>query len=119
MLANKKGGSIMRRSLYSTTLVLAVIFSLTIIAAQSWSAERVYQMRGEVAAIDLQHKTVVVEVPVKGGKMLTVGGPLSTDALLKKDGRSVDLSDFHAGEKVTVKWKVTKQTHLILSLRAP
>jgi hypothetical protein len=75
-------------------------------------------MRGEVAAIDLQHKTVVVEVPVKGEKMLTVGGQLSPDALLKKGGKKVELAGFKVGDHVWVKWKVTEKTHVILSLKA-
>jgi hypothetical protein len=75
-------------------------------------------MKGEVAAIDLEHNMVVVEVPVKGGQMLTVGGPLSSEVLLQKGGKEVKLADFKVGEQVWVKWRLTDKTHVILSLKA-
>jgi len=107
----------MKKSGYIITLALAIIFSLSFYRAQSWAGERIYQMSGEVAAIDLGHNTAVVEIPL-AGKMLTVGGPLSSKAVLKRGGQSVGLSDFQVGDRVIVKWEVTEQGHVILSLNA-
>jgi len=108
----------MKTSTYITAIAGAIILCLCFLGAQSWSAGPVYQMKGEAAAVDLEHNTVVVEVPVKGGQMLTVGGPLSSEALLQKGGRKADLADFKVGDQVWVKWRLTDKTHVILSLKA-
>ncbi len=75
-----------------------------------------YTMTGKIAAIDLQHDTVVVEVPVKGNQMLTVGGPLVSDAKLRKGGEATDLNQFNVGESVSVTWQKTDETLLIHGL---
>lgn len=79
-------------------------------------------MVGEITAIDLMNKTVVVEVPVGktafGEQLFTVGGPLASDAELIKGSRSAKLGDFKVGDRVTVKWKPIETGHLILSLQA-
>jgi hypothetical protein len=98
-------------------IVLAIIFSLSFCGAQCWSAEKIYQMAGDISAIDLEYNTVVVEVPLKG-KMLTVGGQLSSEAVLKKGGHLVNLSEFNTGDRVMVKWKLTEEGHTILLLNA-
>jgi len=108
----------MKTSTYITAMAGAILITLCLLGAQSWSAGPVYQMKGEVAAIDLEYNTVVVEVPVKGGQMLTVGGPLSSEALLQKGGKKVGLADFKVGEQVWVKWRLTDKTHVILFLKA-
>lgn len=107
----------MRRSGYVTALVLTVIFSFSIACGHSWAGERIYQMTGDITAIDLEYNTVVVEVPL-AGKSFTVGGPLSSEAVLRRDAQTADLSDFHIGDRVIVRWKATEQGHVILSLRA-
>jgi len=107
----------MNRSPYFTTLVLAVIFSISFSGAQCWAGERKYKMTGDITAIDLTHNTVVIEVPL-AGKMFTVGGPLSSKAILKKGGQSVGLADFRVGDRVIVIWESIEQGHLILSLKA-
>jgi hypothetical protein len=105
----------MKRSSY--LIVVAIIFSISFCGAQCWAAERIHQMAGDITAIDHEYNTVVVEVPHKG-RMLTVGGELSSDAVLKKGGQVVSLLYFHVGERVMVKWKVTKQGLTILALTA-
>ena len=79
--------------------------------------ERKCLMSGEITAIDLNYKTVVIEVPL-GERMFTVGGPFSSEAVLKRGGLLVDLADFQVGGRVIVEWKVTEQGHLILVLKA-
>ncbi|MBW1691373.1 MAG: hypothetical protein JRI71_11520 [Deltaproteobacteria bacterium] len=112
----------MRRSIVSLTLAVGVMFFLSSFAAQSWADKGVVKMVGEITAIDLTHRTVVVEVPVGkavfGEQLFTVGGPLSHDAELKRGGRSAKLEDFHIGDRVTVLWKTIETGHLILSLKA-
>ncbi len=107
----------MKRSPYFTTLLLAVIFSFSFSGAQSWAGEKKYRMTGDITAIDLTHNTVVIEVPL-AGKTFTVGGALSSEAILKRGGQSVGLADFQVGDRVIVIWEATEQGHLILSLKA-
>ena len=57
----------MKTTTYITAVVGAMLITLCLLGAQSWSAGPAYQMKGKAAAIDLEHNTVVVEVPVKGG----------------------------------------------------
>jgi hypothetical protein len=105
----------MKRSAYLMTLVLALMFFLSFSSTQSWAGKRIYQMSGDITAIDLDYHTVVVEVPL-AGKSLTVGGPLSSEAVLKRGSKSVGLEDFRVGDRVTVKWEIAEQGHIILSL---
>jgi hypothetical protein len=98
-------------------IVLPIVFSLCLFGAQSWASERIYQMVGDITAIDLKYNTVVVEVPL-AGKTFTIGGPLSSEAVLERAGQSVALADFEQGDRVTVKWEATGEGHLILLLRA-
>jgi hypothetical protein len=107
----------MKRSPYITALMLAVILSLLFAGAQSWAGEKKYRMTGDITAIDLSHNAVVIEVPL-AGKMFTVGGALSSEAILKRGGQSVGLADFQVGDRVIVIWEATEQGHLILSLKA-
>jgi ABC-type Fe3+-hydroxamate transport system substrate-binding protein len=107
----------MKRPVWFATLVLAVIFLLCFSGSESMAAEKVFKMAGEIAAIDLDHNTVIVEVPV-GERLFTVGGPLSPEAVLKRGGQSVGLADFRTGDRVTVTWEATERGHLILSLKA-
>jgi len=112
----------MRRSIVFTALLVGVLCFLTLFAAQSWAEKGIVKMVGEIAAIDLMHRTVVVEVPVGkavvGEQLFTVGGPLSPDAELKRGGRSAKLEDFNVGDQVTVLWKTIDTGHLIFSLEA-
>ena len=105
----------MKRSSY--IIVLATIFSLSLFGAQSWASERIYQMVGDITAIDLEYNTVVVEVPL-AATSFTIGGPLSSEAVLERAGQSVALADFQEGDRVTVKWEATGEGHVILLLRA-
>jgi len=105
----------MKRSLYFITLVVAAIFSLSFSGAQCWAGEEKYKMTGDITAIDLSHNTVVIEVPLVG-KTFTVGGALSSKAVLKRGGQSAGLADFLVGDRVIVIWEAIEQGHLILSL---
>jgi len=98
-------------------VVVAVVFSLYFSGTRCWAGEKKYLMGGEITAIDLDYKTVVIEVPI-GERMFTVGGPLSSEAVLKRGGLLVDLVNFQVGDRVTVEWKVSEQGHLILVLKA-
>jgi len=83
--------------------------------ARSWASESIYQMTGDITAIELEYNTVVIEVPMVG-KTFTVGGPLSWKAILKKGHQVVGLSTFQVGDRVKVKWEATEKGHVILSL---
>jgi hypothetical protein len=112
----------MKRSTVLTALAIALMFCLTWFTTQSSASKEIIKMVGKITAIDLMHKTVVVDVPV--GKtaseehIFTVGGPLAPDAKLIKGSRSAKLKDFEVGDRVTVIWKPIETGHLILSLKA-
>ena len=76
-----------------------------------------YVMAGNITAIDLDHQTVVIEVPL-ASKMFTVAGPLASDAKLSKKMKTADLDDFMVGERVTVRWHSTSSGHVIDGLAA-
>ena len=59
----------------------------------------------------------MVEVPLEE-KMFTVGGPLGPSAILKKTGKSANLSDFIVGQTVQVRWKPTEKGHVIIRLES-
>ena len=63
------------------------------------------------------YNTVVIEVPVQG-RLFTVAGPLSSEAILRKSGRPATLTDFVIGDQVTVKWRATDKGHIIEMLEA-
>jgi hypothetical protein len=54
----------MRRTIVFLALAVGVIWFMISSASQSWAGEGIVKMVGEITAIDLGHKTVVVEVPV-------------------------------------------------------
>ena len=107
----------MQKVIRSTAILAAVVFSfvLTSALAANAAATRVYSNRGTISGIDLNHDTIVVEVPVRGDQM-TVGGPLVKGAKLMKNGQPVQLKDFKDGESVWVKWQYTKTGLYILDV---
>lgn len=98
------------------TICLVLLFLFFASTALGASPE-VYTHSGEIAAIDLQHGTVVVEVPVEQGA-LTVGGPLIPAATLRKGEQRARLDDFSVGEQVQISWEKTDETLLIHRLVA-
>jgi hypothetical protein len=57
-------------------------------------------MAGDITAIDLKYNTVLVEVPL-AGKTFTVGGPLSSKAVLERGGQSAALLDYRLTGEAT------------------
>jgi hypothetical protein len=99
-------------------MIVTMIVTLTVAAAMpSGAIAKSYTMTGKISAINLSHRTVVIEVPMVS-KMFTVGGPLAGDAKLTKDMQPADLNDFMVGERVTVKWHSTPAGHVIDQLAA-
>lgn len=110
----------MKRRGYVGTMVQAVLVVLlsAVLASGATPAVKRYKMTGTIAAIEADVQTVVVEVP-QGKDKLTVGGPLSGKAVLRRGGKSVQLSAFRVGEKATVTWQATAEGHVIERLEAP
>ena len=107
----------MRRAMMFRLALLTAVLSLGLFVCEADAAQHAHQMTGKITAIDSMANTVVVDVPLHG-KMLTVGGPLSQKAVLKKGGKSVGLNDFKVGDKVTVKWMTTGNGPVIEGLHA-
>ena len=81
----------------------------------SWAGEKKYRMGGDIKAIDVRYNTAVIEVPVKE-KIFTVGGSISSKAVLKRGGQPVKLADFQVGDRAIIIWESTKKGHVIHSL---
>ncbi len=75
-------------------------------------------MVGLITDINSKYDTVVVEVPM-GHEMFTVAGPIHEKAVLKRNGRSVNLDQFQKGDRVTVRWHTTDSGHVIDALVSP
>ena len=54
--------------------------------------------------------------PKTGEGFFTVGGPLDPNAILIRSGRPAALSDYQAGETVSVVWRATRRGHVIEKL---
>jgi len=100
-----------RRSFFRVGIAAAIILAMGA-AIQASAEEKSYLMTGQITAIDMSFDTVVIEAPL-GTDSFTVGGPLSPDARLIKNGRAADLSDFAVGDKVSVVWRATSSGHVI------
>ena len=106
----------MKKSGYLIVIFITVVLTMCLFGTQGTAGEKIYQMKGEITAIESVYNTVVIEVPM-GKRMFTVGGPLSSEAILKKGAQCVSLTDFVVGDEVTVKWKATDSGHIIEMLR--
>lgn len=102
----------MKKLAFNGLILLSALFVMFSIALQATAGERVYLMTGKITAIDLNPKTVVIDIPMVG-KIFTVGGPLSARAVLKKNSHAANLRNFVVGEKVKVKWRSTDEGHII------
>jgi L,D-transpeptidase ErfK/SrfK len=72
---------------------------------------------GELVGLEIGRRTLTVEVP-SGNQLLTVGGSLSHDAVLRARGGKTTLEAFSLGDIVIVGWKRTSKGPLIVSLQA-
>ena len=103
---------------FNRLLILPMLFVILLFAFHVEASEKVYLMTGKIAVINQDRNTVVIEVPLETG-MFTVGGPLSSNAVLKKRGKSVSLGDFVVGEQVKVRWRSTEKGHVIEMIDPP
>lgn len=101
------------------TLLKLSIVSACFLLFSSVSLAQIHRMAGKITAIDLEHRTVVVEVPIADNQTFTVAGPLTEDTILVRNAEWVELNDFEIGEKVLVRWHSTEEGHKIdrLTLR--
>ena len=106
----------MKKASCFTVIFLTVVLTICLFGTQGTAGEKIYQMKGEITAIESAYNTVVIEVPM-GKRMFTVAGPLSSEAILKRGGQCVGLTDFVVGDQVTVKWKATDKGHIIEMLK--
>ncbi|MBW1691309.1 MAG: hypothetical protein DRG87_06670 [Deltaproteobacteria bacterium] len=89
---------------------------VTLVSLASWAGEKKYRMRGELTALDHTYQTAVIEVPFSE-KKFTIGGSISSGAILKRGGQSARLEDFQVGDRVIVIWESTRGGHVIHSLK--
>ena len=103
---------------FTRLVILTLLFAMFLFVFQAMAGEKVYLMTGKITVINQDHNIVVIEVPLEKG-LFTVGGPLSSSAILKKGGKSARLSDFKVGEQVQVRWKSTEKGHVIEMIDPP
>ncbi|MBW1793597.1 MAG: hypothetical protein JRJ38_04100 [Deltaproteobacteria bacterium] len=106
----------MKKASCFTVIFLTVVLTICLFGTQGTAGEKIYQMKGEITAIESAYNTVVIEVPM-GKRMFTVAGPLSSEAILKRGGQCAGLTDFVVGDQVTVKWRGTDKGHIIEMLK--
>ena len=102
----------MKKISFFIVISIVLLNSSLFILSQVLAADKEYIMKGKIKAIENQYNTVVIEVPL-GKKQFTVGGPLSPNAVLRKKGQTVKLSDFKEGDTVTARWPATASGHII------
>jgi hypothetical protein len=56
----------MKKAAYFIGLVIVIILCLSFNGGRSWASESIYQMTGDITAIDLEYNTVVIEAPMVG-----------------------------------------------------
>ena len=107
----------MKKTHVFTIFFVSLCVAFIICISHATGSEKMYLMSGTIKAIDQVFNTVVIECPL-AGKMFTVGGPLSSGAVLKKGSTSASLSDFSEGERVDVKWRSTEKGHVIEMMKS-
>ncbi|MFQ5656612.1 MAG: hypothetical protein ACE5G5_03660 [Candidatus Methylomirabilales bacterium] len=80
-----------------------IIFSTLLPLGATWAGVQKWADTGTVAAVTLESRTIVVEIP-RGTDSLTVGAEVLPDAVLKADGRTIDLADIQVGDRVSIEW---------------
>lgn len=108
-------GDAMRTALYVRGLV-GVLLMLCGGPLTAHAGDKVYTGQGVLAAIDFQHDTIVVQIPVNDGEM-TVAGPLAAGARVTVEGQTAGLHFLELGKTVTVTWKRTPEGPHILAVR--
>lgn len=99
------------RGIFLPVLAAAgLLFFLNVAAAES------YQLSGRLTTVDPGYRTVVVQVPMADDKTFTVAGPLTDNAILRREGRTVKLNEFEVYDWVTVEWESTGEGHKIIRL---
>jgi hypothetical protein len=80
------------------------------------AGDTLHTRQGVLTAVDFQHDTIVVEIPVNGREM-TVAGPLAAGARVTVEGQTAGLDFLEVGKTVTVTWKRTPEGPHILAVR--
>ena len=102
-------------ALFLMLFAIAVAFALD--ALPAGTGGKILSGRGRITGIDVDSSTVVVEIP-RNGRLYTVGGRLSPDAVLTNGGQEADLSLFRPGDVVRVGWTRVSAGHGIESQEA-
>lgn len=105
----------MKRRYRLATGMFCLFLMVCVFISAAHSEGKIHTMTGKISVVNTADNVVVIQVPM-GAQMFTVGGPIDANATLTKNGRSVELRDFKAGETATVKWRSTPNGHRIQAL---
>lgn len=89
-----------------------LIFAPPLVASSPDNEGSILTGQGELINLDLEHQSVVVEVPLNG-RVYTVAGRLSPETLVRKNDLATDLSAFKVGDSVKIGWRKTQKGHHI------
>ncbi len=84
-------------------MILAIVMASLVSIGTVWAQGQRWGDTGTVSAVTLLSQTIVVEIP-RDGDSLTVGAEVLPDAVLKAEGRLIDLSDIQVGDRVHIEW---------------
>lgn len=82
---------------------LALLVASVLPFQSAWAGIQKWGDIGTVAAVAVDSRTIVVEIP-RGTDSLTVGAEVLADAILKADGQAIDLADIQVGDQVRIEW---------------
>jgi hypothetical protein len=69
----------------------------------AWAGGEKWGDTGNVAAVTIESRTIVVEIP-RGKDSLTVGAEVLPNAVIQVERRAIDLSEIRAGDLVRIEW---------------
>ncbi|MFQ5961020.1 MAG: hypothetical protein ACE5MG_06460 [Candidatus Methylomirabilales bacterium] len=90
------------RSVLSRVCLIIILVVLLLLGA-TWAGVQKWADTGIVAAVTVESRTVVVEIP-READTLTVGAEVLPDAVLKAEGRTIDLGDIQVEDRVSIEW---------------
>ena len=82
---------------------IALIVAILLPLGAAWAQGQKWADTGNVAAVTIASRTIVVEIP-RGKDWLTVGAEVLPSAVVQAKGRAIDLSEIRAGDLVRIEW---------------
>ena len=106
-VSGEYGGSRKKEGMTRLSRALRTGFALIVITfllpGVTWAGGQKRAGTGTVAAVTIESRTIVVEIPRERDR-LRVGAEVLPDAVLRADGRTIDLGNIRPGDQVRITW---------------